>query len=417
MQLPAHRAYMLLRGLSRLFFLVAATFFTVYLVLDVRLNPLQIVLVGTALEVSYFLAEIPTGVVADVVSRRLSVVIGLALTGVGFMLTGALARFETILLAQVVLGVGEAFRSGADSAWIADELRTDDASIGKVFLRGTQVAHIGGLVGIVASIPFGIVNVRLPIIAGGFLLVVLAGFLLVTMPEHGFTRHERAQTWASMRRTLAEGLRTVRARPALVSILAIALFYGMSEEVFDRLWEVHILDAMTLPSLGGLKPIAWFGILDFVATVLGILTAEAARRRIDLGDHHATAKALRIVDLALLVTVVAFGLSTMFIFGASFYWLTVALRNTHDPIHEAWVNQGLDPSVRATVLSMSGQAHSVGEAVGGPLLAVVALLTSPGAGMIGAGVILLPVFLFYGRETARSGDGSVKPVDAQSELA
>ena len=48
----------------------------IYAVQEVGLNPLQLVLVGTALEASAFLFEVPTGVVADVYSRRLSVMSG-----------------------------------------------------------------------------------------------------------------------------------------------------------------------------------------------------------------------------------------------------------------------------------------------------------------------------------------------------
>jgi hypothetical protein len=44
----------------------------VYYVKDVGLSPLQMVLVGTVLEASCFLFEIPTGIVADLYSRRLS---------------------------------------------------------------------------------------------------------------------------------------------------------------------------------------------------------------------------------------------------------------------------------------------------------------------------------------------------------
>jgi DHA3 family tetracycline resistance protein-like MFS transporter len=52
------------------------------------------------------LGEVPTGVVADVYSRRLSIVIGVLLTGAGFMIEGLFPYFEAILLAQVVWGLG-----------------------------------------------------------------------------------------------------------------------------------------------------------------------------------------------------------------------------------------------------------------------------------------------------------------------
>ena len=77
-----------------------------YQVSVVGLNPLQLVLVGTVLEVSYFLLEMPTGVVADVYSRRLSILIGFILTGLGFILAGAIPRFDTLLLSQVPSHLG-----------------------------------------------------------------------------------------------------------------------------------------------------------------------------------------------------------------------------------------------------------------------------------------------------------------------
>ena len=59
-------------------------FFTVQLIYQVTvvdLNPFQMVLVGTVLEATCFLFEVPTGLVADVYSRRLSILIGVALIG------------------------------------------------------------------------------------------------------------------------------------------------------------------------------------------------------------------------------------------------------------------------------------------------------------------------------------------------
>ena len=46
------------------------TLFFIRVVVDVGLSPLQLVLLGTAKEVTILLVEIPTGVVADIRSRR-----------------------------------------------------------------------------------------------------------------------------------------------------------------------------------------------------------------------------------------------------------------------------------------------------------------------------------------------------------
>ena len=57
----------------------------VFMVEVAYLDPLQMVLVGTVLEVPTFLFEIPTGVLADVVSLEVSVIIGHAMIGAGFL--------------------------------------------------------------------------------------------------------------------------------------------------------------------------------------------------------------------------------------------------------------------------------------------------------------------------------------------
>ena len=77
----------------------------VYQVETVGLGPLELVLVGTILELTAFLFEIPTGVVADLKSRRLSIIIGYALIGAGFVLEGSIPLFWAVAVAQVLWGV------------------------------------------------------------------------------------------------------------------------------------------------------------------------------------------------------------------------------------------------------------------------------------------------------------------------
>ena len=141
--------YLVLSAPAAFNFSVIVTVDQVYLVEQAHLNPFQLVLLGTVLELSILLFEIPTGVMADAFSRKWSVIVGLFLIGAGFFLEGWVPKFEVILLAQVIWGVGYTFTNGAQQAWIADELGADKA--GTVFLRGAQFAQIGGLVGIGAS--------------------------------------------------------------------------------------------------------------------------------------------------------------------------------------------------------------------------------------------------------------------------
>src|SRR6266540_2941052 len=152
--------YLWLAGGSAACYWLVFTLNLVYQVKVIGLSPLQLVLVGTVLEASVFIGEVPTGIVADIYSRRLSILIGLVLIGAGLAL-GAVPSFATVLVAQVLWGVGYTFTSGAQQAWLTDEIGTE--RIAAVFVRSTQAEMVGMIVGIVLAGALGLVWIGLPI--------------------------------------------------------------------------------------------------------------------------------------------------------------------------------------------------------------------------------------------------------------
>ena|SRR5688572_11810239 len=132
---------------------------------EAGLTPLQLVLVGTTLEASRFFSEVPTGVVADAVSRKLSVLVGIFLVGLGLILSGAFARFETILIAHVIWGVGNAFISGAKEAWIADEIGTVRAA--RVYLRVAQTDQLARVAAVPLFFGMAAMSLQLSILSSG----------------------------------------------------------------------------------------------------------------------------------------------------------------------------------------------------------------------------------------------------------
>src|SRR5256885_15909642 len=84
----------------------------VYFVQTVGMSPLQLVLVGTFMELTVFLFEVPTGIVADVYSRRLSVVIGFFVMGAAIVFVGAVPGAWGIISGWSVWGFCCTFPSG-----------------------------------------------------------------------------------------------------------------------------------------------------------------------------------------------------------------------------------------------------------------------------------------------------------------
>ncbi len=391
----AYTIYLVSQGALAFLLSIIFTVNLVYQVEVAGLNPVQLVLVGTVLEATVFLLEIPTGIVADIYSRRLSVIIGMVLMGLGFVLEGSLPLWATILFAQVIWGAGYTFTSGAMEAWLSDEI--GEARAGRAFLRASQVGQGGDLIGIPISVALAGLSLQAPIIAGGLLIIGLGLLLLVLMPESGFVTSSCARRHAKehMAHTFRGGIAMVRRRPALLTILIAMAVYGAFTEGFDRLWTPHLIDNFTLPTLWTLQPVAWFGIIRASGASLALAATEIARRRLDTTSHVSVGRASLAINALLIVCVIAFGVATNFLSAFVALLAVQPLRQVLAPIQMAWINQGLESQVRATVISMSGQANALGQIIGGPVLGAIAALGSTRVEMVFAGLVLLPAVALY----------------------
>src|SRR5512147_1129696 len=183
-KLNAYKLYLGLQFFTGLFFSMIFVVASLYEATIAKLTGMQLVLVGTTVEVTILLFEVPTGIVADAYSRRLSIIIGFFLMGMGFLVEGTFPIFGMILLTQVLWGIGYTFTSGATQAWLSDEIGEENAN--RAFLRANQYDLAGALLGMLAAIPVGNIAVNVPILAGGAGVVAVGFALWLFMPENGF---------------------------------------------------------------------------------------------------------------------------------------------------------------------------------------------------------------------------------------
>lgn len=389
-RLNAYTTYLVLNGWDGAISSLIFTVNLIYQAMVVGLNPLQLVLVGTTLEATAFIFEVPTGIIADVYSRKLSIIIGYVMIGIGFLVEGFFPFFATVLLAQVIWGIGYTFTSGSTEAWISDEI--GEANAGRAFLRASQVARLGTFVGIIASIVIGNERVNLPIIFGGVGFIALGIFLALRMPETRFhpTPREDRNSFQQMWHTFRGGLAMVKRRPVLTTILGVGIFHGLYSEGVDRLWTPFML-LLKFPELDGLTTVTWFGIIRVGSILLGIGANEIARRRVNTGDEASIRRALFGINAAMVVSLIVFAASPNIWIAIIAQWAWSMLRQTHNPLYTTWVNQRLDSQVRATVISMSSQVDALGQIIGGPILGVIGTAISLRAALLSSAAILSPV--------------------------
>ncbi len=408
-RLSAYTVYLLFSGATSLSFSIIFTVNMVYQVEVAKLNPLQLVLVGTVLESAAFICQVPTGVLADMYSRRLAVILGIFVFGLAFILEGSFPRFDVIVASQILFGVGATLMDGAEQAWITDEV--GEEKVGHVFLRGTQVGLIAGLLGAAISVGLGSLRLNLPIVMGGALSVVIAVFLLFFMPENNFHPAPKTErrTWRDMGNTFLSGLRVVRGRPILITILLIALLYGLYSEGFDRLWTAHFLTNFTFPALGQFKPVVWFGILSVVGTLLTLGATEVVRRWIDIALQRILIRVLFVLNVLGIVSLLVFALAGNFYLAVVAVLLFRVFRTVNEPIYTTWLTQNIEAKVRATVISMRGQVDAFGQIVGGPPVGYIGTAISVRAALVAASALLSPVLFLYAYAARKSREKLTQP--------
>ncbi len=407
--------YYIIEGASALAYAAMFTPMTVYLVQTVKLDPLQLVLIGTVLEGSILLFEVPTGVVADTFSRRLSVIIGTLISGVGFIIMGAIPIFWAILLGNILWGFGYTFTSGATEAWLAGEVGEEKVS--GVYVKSGQINRVLSLIGMPLSAVLATLWLPLPILIGGAIIFAIGLFLLIAMPETAFTPRPREKTLGGnlkdMGVTLKAGLAVIRRRPILAALLVVELFIGAASEGFDRLGDAHLLTNITFPAWGNLEPVAWFSILGVTGTLLGIgVTALAQKRLIEAGkDPTRSARYLLVLTALSTVCVAIFAFAPNFGVGVTVLLIHGVLGSLIGPLYNSWLVQSTEPATRATVISLVGQSNALGQVAGGPGVGAIGKHFSMRAALTASALLSLPILYFYNR-VAKHGSLNAAPAPA-----
>jgi len=224
------------------------------------------------------------------------------------------------------------------------------------------------------------------------------------MPETGFTPapKEERNNWQHMWHTFNEGLKSVRARPRLINILGVGLFYGLYSEGFDRLWVKHLIDNFDIPIFFGHNQVAFFAVLRIVGSILTIFAIRFVEKRVDSGSPLAIGRAMLIVTGLIATAMIGFANSPLLPLTLGLYLVVDVLRDIHGPLNSAWVNQKLDPETRATVHSMVGQVDAIGQVAGGPAVGLIARFFSVIAAITTSGLLLFPAMLLVGRANSQS---------------
>jgi MFS family permease len=361
-----HRGYVLVSSL--------------YFVINAHLTASQLILLGTAVSTTLLLSDIPTGVWSDTISRKWPLVFGHVFLAAGMVMTGVVTTFPLLLVTQVLWGLGWGMSSGADVAWVTDELDRPDR-IDRVLTARARWDLIGSAAGIVG---FGLLgwatSLAIAVVVSGVAMALVGLFVAVRFAEGNFIPMG-GRRWKTSVENFRKGVSLARHDNEILLVLGATLLINAAAKV-TWIFPKQLLN-LGFPN----DPVLWYTALMVVAFAMGATALRLVEQRI-----HGVGVARRTYALACLVGVVGLivlayaanavlgSVGVLLAYGISF--------SVTRAVSVVWVNRRATSDVRATAHSFLGQAEYVGEVIAGFVLAVVAQAAGITATLVTSAVLI-----------------------------
>jgi MFS family permease len=314
------------------------------------------------------LFEVPTGVVADIRGRRLSYLLGtltLAISTLAYLAMWRIsAPFWAWAVTSAFLGLGFTFFSGAVQAWLVDGLKAAEfrGSLDAVFARGEIVEGVAMLTGSVAggylaqATNLGVPYVfRTAALAGSFVLA------FVLMRDVGFTPARTGNLIQEVKHVLSGAIEHgLRNPPVRWVMLANVFTDGVSMYGFYAM-QPYLLQLYGDPKAYGIAGLA-AAIVGGAQIAGGVLVPRLSRLFRRRTSVLLTSVVLSTVILA------AIGLVPRFWTAIILLVLWGLLFATVMPVRQAYLNEIIPSTQRATVLSFDSLVGSSGGVATQPIL-------------------------------------------------
>jgi MFS family permease len=335
--------------------------------LGAGLSFFEVFVANAAFSAGMVLFEVPTGVVADTLGRRVSFLLSVSVLAATTLMYVALAQLGAGVVAfavvSVLMGLGFTFYSGAMEAWLVDALAASGFTglLDRVFARGQQVTGAAMLVGTIGGGLLGQVDLALPYVVRAVLLLAVFAIAYVVMHDLGFAprRVTAAELPAEVARNARAGVEYGwRVRSLRLLILAAATQASFTMWAFYAA-QPYLLDLLDSGAI-------W--VSGLVAAGIALATM-AGNQVVTFASRFCGRRTTLLLAAAALQSgaAVLIGLAGSFWLASAGVLLVSVSLGVTGPVRSAYLHQVVPSEQRATVVSfdsMVSNAGSIGGQVG-----------------------------------------------------
>lgn len=325
---------------------------------DQGLSLQEIMILQACYSLSLGITEIPSGYAADTLGRRKTLILGCILAFVGFSIFSISYDFWWFLIAQIFLGLGNSFISGADTALLYDSLLEVNEEDRFLKYEGRSVsignfaeAGAGILGGFLAALSF-----RYPAYAQVVVAVITIPFALALVePKTQTKRLERS--WQSILYVVKFSLKESK---ILRTYIIYSAIMGIGTLMMAWLAQPFLKDiGVGMKNYG----VIW-ALLNVLVGTIAFLAYKIDRKLSPINSMLMIGVTSVLGYVLIAQNMNYWGLAVLFIFYANRGYATPLLRN--------YINRHTESNIRATVMSIRSFIIRTSFAVIAPFIGWVA---------------------------------------------
>lgn len=377
--------FMLLEGLALSFFFGTYSLFLI----EKGLSLLEVNLLNCSFMVAVFLFEIPTGVIADFFGRKKSVIIGLLIYALSFLVYFLSDNLWQFLLAEIIGALAFTCISGALEALVVDSLNHHKyTGCFNMVFRKTELRQIGVLVGAIIGSFAGQINLAVPWLFSSIAFALLSILALFLFREDYFQKPERDDPnylaiLKEAKKSINYGLKNHRIM--LLSLFSASLFFVI--QPLNMYWQIVFKNDFGLEVKFMGLIFAGIVILTFAGSQLSGLWLKIFKEQ---------KGAIFFSQIITFIGVIACLLTMNLNYFLTFFLLHEVGRGLFKPLIRTYINNNIDNKNRATVLSLESMITKLGAGLGLIVSGVIANNFGVRVSWLASAIVLIAsIFLFW----------------------
>lgn len=299
----------------------------------------QLTIIFSVFALATLLLEIPSGVLADLLGKKKTLLISRALYIIEIFLIAFFNGFWIFLIAKIVSGFGVSLTSGTDNALLYDTLKKQGRKDQHKKISGTRVAITNismAFVFIIGAFLFTI-NYKLPAIVS--LPVVTAGFILTFFLQEPYNPSKKA-TFKNSFKHLKQGLKEFSKSPYIKFITFFSLLIFISVQIIFPLISSY-LEIIKIPII----------LIGVASSLSAITIAYASKKAHKIETRLGEKNSLKLIQLLIIITLFLFTITIPYL-GILYYLVLSFIWGFYLIVMNDYINHHIKSSNRATMLSI-----------------------------------------------------------------